>query len=158
MNTPDPDRTANPGLLRPPLIYLVATVSGLLADLLWPWSVPGGVGVKALGVGILIAAIALLVATLKTFRKAATPFPGNQPVRNLIADGPFRFSRNPAYVAFSAITLGIALTLGSFWIMLTLALAIALMNQVVIPREERYLKTLFGERYDDYVQQVRRWI
>ena len=43
-------------------------------------------------------------------------------------------------------------------ILLTLAVALALMSLVVIPREERYLAARFPDEYPPYKDAVRRWL
>jgi protein-S-isoprenylcysteine O-methyltransferase Ste14 len=75
-----------------------------------------------------------------------------------VDSGPYRFSRNPIYVAFSLLQLGIATWIDSVWLLVTLAGAIAVMAIVVIPREERYMTRKFSDRYLDYKRRVRRWV
>ena len=68
------------------------------------------------------------------------------------------FSRNPIYLAFSALQVGIALCVGSLWLLITLVPALALMSLWVIPREERYLEARFSSEYLSYKSSVRRWL
>jgi len=75
----------------------------------------------------------------------------------IVRTGPYRFSRNPIYLAFSLLHLGISLWVNSAWLLSTLALAITVMTYLVIPREERYLERRFGEDYLQYKAVVRRW-
>lgn len=73
--------------------------------------------------------------------------------------GPYRFTRNPMYLGFTCIYLGIALCANSLWPLLALALVVLpLMHWFVIRREERYLERTFGAPYREYRQTVRRWI
>jgi protein-S-isoprenylcysteine O-methyltransferase Ste14 len=58
----------------------------------------------------------------------------------------------------SMLHLGIAIWANSVWLVATLAVAIALMAIVVIPREERYLEDRFGADYLNYKASVRRWL
>ena len=75
---------------------------------------------KSLGIAIVAAAIALFLLSVRTFRTACTPVPGNFPTTTIVRSGPYRFSRNPIYLAFSLFQLGIALWIDSAWILLTL--------------------------------------
>jgi protein-S-isoprenylcysteine O-methyltransferase Ste14 len=75
-----------------------------------------------------------------------------------VRTGPFRYSRNPIYLAFSLLHLGIAIWLNSLWLLATLVVAVALMDFVVIRKEERYLERRFGAEYLDYKASVRRWL
>jgi protein-S-isoprenylcysteine O-methyltransferase Ste14 len=105
-----------------------------------------------------ILAIVLFVLSVRALRAAGTPVPGNQPTTSIVRTGPFRFSRNPIYLSFAVLQLGIALWIGSIWMMATLIPAAALVSSVVVRREERYLENRFGQQYADYRNSVRRWL
>lgn len=148
--------SANVGLARPPVIYLGAIALGVVIQLLWPASlVPSAISMPVGIVGTL-AAVALFVCAVRTFKAAGTPVPGNLPTTTIVGAGPYRFSRNPIYLAFSLLQLAIAVWVNSAWLVVTLLAAVALMSLVVIPREERYLEARFPE-YSPYKASVRRW-
>lgn len=152
------DDVANLGLARPPLIYLSAIVLGMAIHLVWPAPlVPSAIGVPV-GVLVTLAAVALFIHAVRTFRAAGTPVPGNRPTTTIVRAGPYRFSRNPIYLAFSLLQLGLALWVNSLWLMITLVPAVALMSLVVIAREERYLEARFPAEYSSYKASVRRWL
>jgi protein-S-isoprenylcysteine O-methyltransferase Ste14 len=149
---------ANLGIVRPPLVYLTTIVIGSVLEFIWPAAVlPHGFAVP-LGSAIVVAAVVLFFFSAGKFRVAGTPVPGNQPTTAIVRAGPYGFSRNPIYVAFSLLQLGMAAWLDSLWLVATLVAAIALMAMVVIPREERYLEKKFGAEYLDYKAHVRRWL
>jgi protein-S-isoprenylcysteine O-methyltransferase Ste14 len=149
---------ANLGLARPPLVYSSLIVVGAILEYLWrlPF-LPDAIAVP-LGILLVVAAVALFVASVGKFRAAGTPVPGNQPTTAIVRVGPYRLSRNPIYLAFSLLHLGIAIWANSLWLVATLIAAILVMALVVIPREERYLERRFGADYLDYKNSVRRWI
>jgi protein-S-isoprenylcysteine O-methyltransferase Ste14 len=152
------DDVANLGLARPPLIYLIAIVLGIAIHYLWPVPlVPRAIGAPV-GVIVVLAAVALFITSVRTFRAAGTPVPGNRPTTTIVGTGPYRFSRNPIYLAFSLLQLGLAFWVNSLWLLITLVPAVALMSLVVIPREERYLDGRFPAEYSSYKASVRRWI
>jgi protein-S-isoprenylcysteine O-methyltransferase Ste14 len=107
---------------------------------------------------LVAAAVALFVSAVRTFRAAGTPVPGNEPTTTIVRSGPYRLSRNPIYVAFSLLVLGLAVWADTLWLLATLAIALALMAFVVIPREERYLLRRFPDDYARYRASVRRWL
>jgi len=72
--------------------------------------------------------------------------------------GPFRLSRNPLYLAFTALGLSAAVFAGSAWAIGTVVLAVGVMQWVVIPREERYMTQRFRDEYVAYMSSVRRWL
>ena len=148
--------TANRGVLRPPLVYAAAIGSGLLAESAWP--MPLVPGATLLGGAVMLVAVALFFFAVRALRRAGTPVPGDRPTTAIVRSGPYRYSRNPIYLAFSLLQLGIAGWVNSLWLVLTLVPAAALMSLVVIPREERYLKRRFPSEYSAYRAAVRRWL
>jgi protein-S-isoprenylcysteine O-methyltransferase Ste14 len=159
---PDPARplpeAANLGVARPPLVYLGSIALGVIFHLVRPVSLlPRSVSPRLGGPAVLLA-IGLFLFAVRTFRAAGTPVPGNRPTTTIVRTGPYRFSRNPIYLAFSLLQLGIALWVNSLWLVLTLLAAVAVMSLVVIPREERYLEARFPSEYSPYKASVRRWL
>jgi len=84
--------------------------------------------------------------------------PGNEPATAIVKAGPYRFSRNPIYLAFVVFQFGLALLVNSLSLVITLVPAFGLMAFVVIPREERYLMERFPVEYSEYRESVRRWL
>lgn len=156
--TADPPEVANLGLIRPPLVYLASIALGLAVHAVWPAHlVPRFVG-HSLGPIVVVVAVALFVAAVRTFRAAGTAVPGNRPTTAIVRSGPYRVSRNPIYLAFSLFQLGLSLWVNSLGLLAALVPAIALMSLVVIPREERYLEARFPSEYLSYKSAVRRWL
>ena len=153
------DNQDNPGIrVPPPLIYLVPLAAGLVLDrrLHLPF-LPRGVA-RGLGWSLLGGGVTLNAWFLKTIRKADVPIRTDKPVPRLTTEGPFRYSRNPSYLALALIYAGIASLRNSLWAMLLLPPVIMVMQREVIGREERYLERAFGEEYLAYKAQVRRWV
>jgi protein-S-isoprenylcysteine O-methyltransferase Ste14 len=150
----------NPGVIaRPPLLYLSSLILGLaldfaapirLADDPTPQHVAGGL--------LLVAGIGLMTVAMRRFRAAGTNVPTYLPAEALVIAGPYRFSRNPIYVAMTSIYLGIALLLGNGWMLLIAIPLLVTMRYGVVAREERYLEGKFGDPYRDYKRRVRRWL
>jgi protein-S-isoprenylcysteine O-methyltransferase Ste14 len=149
---------ANLGLIRPPFVYLGSIGLGLLVHSFWPVQLlPASVSVP-IGVMVVLVAGALFISAVRTFRKAGTPIPGNRPTTTIVRAGPYGFSRNPIYLAFTLFQVGLAAWVNSLGVLLTLLPALALMVLVVIPREERYLEARFPSEYLPYKRAVRRWL
>src|SRR6266511_4288844 len=99
---------ANRGIIRPPFVYLGAIALGLLLHVAWPVRlVSRAVSVPLGGTAVLVA-VALFLAAVRTFRTAGTPVPGNRPTTTIVRTGPYRCSRNPIYLSFSLLQLGVA--------------------------------------------------
>ena len=146
------------GLVRPPLVYLVSLVTGALIQFARPLPFLPGTLAVPLGVLLVVVAIALFSSSVAKFRSARTPVPARKPTTVIVRTGPYRFSRNPIYLAFSLFQLGIAIWANSLWLVATLVVAVALIHLVVIPKEEQYLERRFGAEYLDYKRSVRRWL
>ncbi len=148
----------NFGLLRPPFVYLGSIALGLVVHFIWPARlVPPSVSTPV-GAIVTLAAVTVFVSAVRTFRAAGTPIPGNRPTTTIVHTGPYRFSRNPIYLAFSLLQLGLCVWVNGLGLLITLIPAVALMSLVVIPREERYLKARFPSEYLAYKASVPRWL
>jgi len=78
---------ANLGLVRPPVVYLVSIGLGVLVHLFWPVPVlPASISML-IGVLLVLAAVALFMSSVRTFRKAGTPVPGNLPTTIIVRTG-----------------------------------------------------------------------
>lgn len=75
----------------------------------------------------------------------------------LLMRGPYRFTRNPMYIAELMLWLGWAIFYGSIIIFIALLVTAPLMDKGVVAREERDLEARFGESYLEYKNRVPRW-
>src|SRR5215510_13478110 len=149
---------ANLGLVRPPLVYLISLAAGAVIQIAMPLPFLPGMLAVPLAAPLIVLAIALVSYSIAKFRAAGTPVPARKPTTVIVRTGPYRFSRNPIYLAFSLLQLGISIWVNSLWLLATLVGAVALMHFVVIPREEQYLERRFGAQYVEYKASVRRWL
>jgi protein-S-isoprenylcysteine O-methyltransferase Ste14 len=157
LRTPTPD-VANVGPLRPPFVYLASIVLGMLLHFVWPARLVSASVSTPLGVVVTLLAVALFVSAVRTLRAAGTPIPGNRPTMAIVRTGPYRFSRNPIYLAFTLFQIGLSFWVNSLALLATLIPVVALMSLIVIPREERYLEARFPSEYLPYKASVRRWL
>jgi protein-S-isoprenylcysteine O-methyltransferase Ste14 len=75
-----------------------------------------------------------------------------------VTSGPYRFTRNPAYVGMALVCAGIAVAASALWVLVPVAVAVAIIDRGVIAREERSLERGFVEEYLRYKRRVRRWL
>ena len=76
---------------------------------------------------------------------------------NLIAKGPYRFSRNPMYVCEQTVLLGWTIYFGSPGVLAGQSVLGGAMRYAVA-REERTLEGRFGDSWRDYASKVPRWV
>ena len=142
----------------PPLIYVAGLVLGLLFGKVLPL-VPFPQTPSRIAALLCVALWAvLMVWSFGLFRRAHTSIIPVKPTTALVVSGPYRFTRNPVYVGFVCLYLGLALWLGIFWAIILLPAVIAVVQYYVIAREEQYLEQKFGKEYLEYKSCVRRWI
>ena len=145
------------GLLRPPIIFLSAILFGIALNYAWPRPFVSS-ALRLLGPLIILCAVLLFALSLREFRAAGTSVRGSERSTTIVRTGPYRFSRNPIYLSFILLVLGLSLWLNDFWLLLTLVPAVGIIAVVVIPREERFLEENFHEQYSSYKAAVRRWL
>jgi protein-S-isoprenylcysteine O-methyltransferase Ste14 len=153
-----PENADNPGVIAPPpLIYVGALIFGLLVGRRFPMSfLPRGVA-RGLGWTLLGGGVLLLGWFERAMRQADTPTNPYKPVERIATEGPFRYTRNPGYLAMTMIYGGITALANTLPAALLLPVVLHVMRRGVIEREERYLEGKFGDEYLNYKARVRRW-
>lgn len=158
MSEPAP---TNPGVhFPPPTLFVVGFLIAVALDRRM-FSLRLGVSRTALLIGgwvLIVAGMLVLLWALLTFARARTAILPSRPARTIVATGPFRYSRNPMYVAFSAIYIGLSLLMSMAWPLLLLPLVLLGLYALVIRREEHYLGHAFRDEYAAYRSRVRRWL
>ena len=147
----------NPGLLRPPLLFLSAILLGVALNWAWPFPFRPPT-LWLLGPLVTICAVMLFLLSFREFRRAGTSVRGSERTSTIVRTGPYRFSRNPIYLAFIIFVLGLSVWLNNLWLLVTLVPAVGLIALVVIRREERFLERNFPDQYASYRAHVRRWL
>ena len=123
--------------------------------------VPPGVYPDAqsfIGRGAIVFGIILMGVSFVMFQKHRTSVVPKRTPNSIITSGPYKYSRNPIYVADAIVLIGYVLTLGSV-ISFVLVPAFAwVIRKRFINGEEVGIRAEFGQAYDDYCQQTRRWL
>jgi protein-S-isoprenylcysteine O-methyltransferase Ste14 len=151
-------------IARPIRFFPAALLVGFVLDrvLPLPFAVPR-IGLvhwisAIIAAALIVIGIALFAAGVRNFSRASTPLPTNQPARVLVTTGIYGWTRNPIYLGFLLMYVGIGIIVHSPWILaLTLPIAVAIRFGVVA-REEAYLERRFGDAYRGYKARVRRWV
>ena len=89
---------------------------------------------------------------------AGTRVETNRPTTTIVANGPFRFTRNPIYIGKLLGQVGLAIGFDNFWMLAMLVPFYLVIRYGVIAREEVYLDHKFAAAYLGYKSRVRRWL
>lgn len=149
----------NPGVIAPPpLIFLFFFLAGYGANRLYPLLLPESIAFIMAGRILVGLSLFIFVGSLVYLKRAKTPVDPYKAPTAIVKGGPFRFTRNPIYLSLSLLYLGISLLTELIWPLLFLPLTLLVMHYGVIIREENYLIRKFGDEYQNYKEDVPRWL
>ncbi|SDQ49387.1 Protein-S-isoprenylcysteine O-methyltransferase Ste14 [Arthrobacter crystallopoietes] len=145
--------------------FAVAPVvaAGVVPWLLTRWQartpLPGGLPARAAGAVLTAGGAAVVIESFMRFAREGlgTPAP-IAPTKYLVVTGPFRYVRNPIYVALLAMILGEALVLGRPKLLAYCAVMAVPVGLFVRLYEEPALERQFGDEYRRYKRNVPGWL
>jgi len=160
MNTTEP-QASSPTLttmkIHPPLLAGALVLITLALHFMLPeertvgWEQFIGLLFVAAGVGVMCFAAAIFTA------RDTTKNPQGDPTAFVVLS-PYTWTRNPMYLGLATTLFGLAIFFGSIVMLLAPVVFFAVIDRMVIPREEETMERLFGQDYRDYMYRVRRWI
>jgi protein-S-isoprenylcysteine O-methyltransferase Ste14 len=144
--------------IMPTTYLLVALLLGVVLHLFFPiirfihgpWNL--------LGLPAIIFGVWINLAADQAFKRAQTTVKPFEDSSTLVQDGVFNFSRNPMYLGFAAILLGVAILLGSLSPFFIVLLFMYLIDVLYIHAEESMLWADFGDEWEQYRLRVRKWL
>ena len=151
----------HPGVIAPPpLIYLGFLLAGwaLMQVFVDPGLGLTAVGRRGVALVLIVAGLVIDGAAAGHFRRLGTRVEPWKPSTVLATGGLYRFSRNPIYVGFALVYVGLAVAMDSLIALALLIPCLVTIDRLVIVREEIYLAARFGEPYAAYRKAVRRWL
>lgn len=149
----------NPGVIAlPPLLYGATFLAALALHWLLPLPVLEQGVAFWLGVALLLVGLGIALWGQGTMRAAGTNVNPSEPTTAIVTGGPFKFSRNPLYVALMLLYLGLSLAVNTWWGFFAVVPLLVVMHHGVVLREERYLERKFSETYQQYRVKVRRYL
>lgn len=142
----------------PPTYMLIAMVAMIIVNFLFPvaiiipspWNL---LGIIPLALGVIINVIADRIfhetnTTVKPFEQSSA----------LITGGVYRISRNPMYLGFVLILIGIAILMRSLAPYGVIPVFLVVMEIIFIRTEEQMLAAKFGTDWIEYKKTTRRWL
>lgn len=112
-----------------------------------------------LGITVFIIGFAIMMICIVSFAEngRGTLSPAD-PTKRLVVTGFYKFSRNPMYVGVTMILIGEVIFFQSIYLGFYLMFVFIGFNIFILFYEEPRLRKDFGEAYNLYCKQVRRWI
>lgn len=154
-----PEHLDSPGVkVPPPAVFAGALLLGLIVGRWLPQVTLPRMESRLVGAVLVVAGFAFGGSARIIFLRRGTSVLPTRPSTAFVVSGPFRVSRNPMYVGFTAAYVGISLLCLSVWPLLLLPLVVLTIRKTAIDREESYLERRFGAEYANYKASVRRWI
>ena len=110
--------------------------------------------------GLLLTFIGFLlgIGAFIEFRRARTTLDPHGSAKQIVTSGIYRFTRNPIYLGFLLMVIGLPLNSGLIWGIVMAPLYMIVMTRLVIEREEAYLEKKFKDQYTSYKSRVKRWL
>ncbi|HEX6137443.1 MAG TPA: isoprenylcysteine carboxylmethyltransferase family protein [Casimicrobiaceae bacterium] len=142
----------------PPVYFLAAIILMALLDRvlpMWRWHWAPG---RWLGAALVVAGLALTIASARLFRHRKTAIKPFAQSSVLVVEGPYRASRNPMYVGLCTVLAGIGLLLESFAPLVVIPIFVWIIRTRFVAAEEQMLEQQFGSAYAAYRARVRRWL
>lgn len=142
----------------PPLLLVASGLAawglGRVYPLAWPGQ--GDLPARIVGLGIGIAGVLLLAWSALTLWRGRTTVRPDRSASALVVEGPYRFRRNPIYIADAMILLGLAELTRNVWLVAAVVPFLLLVTWLAILPEERHLEARFGDEWRAYRERVRR--
>lgn len=142
----------------PPVLLIIAIAFSYFVSILFPMMQftnvslgLGGIALITLGVSLFLWARYILQKHKTTLRPRGKP-------SKLVTRGPYSFSRNPIYLGFLLISIGVTLLFANVLAFVGPIIFFVFISTFVIPFEEDMLSRVFGKSYQTYRQTIRRWI
>lgn len=144
----------------PPILLVAVFVGSVALGYAAPLPWPGENDLMAhlVGRGLGLLGIALLIWAAWTLHRHNTTILPDKAATHLVTDGPYRFRRNPIYIADILILFGLAEITRNIWFVILAVPFALLVTWLAILPEERHLEDQFGDAYRDYKARTRRWI
>jgi protein-S-isoprenylcysteine O-methyltransferase Ste14 len=141
----------------PPTYLLASIIATLLLHLFLPIARIIPAPWNLLGIVILIAGAAVNVLADNLFHQVRTTVRPFEESTTLVTTGLYRFSRNPMYLGFNAVTLA-SMIYTSNWIVIIMGAYSIVIYHYIILGEEKFLAERFGEQYSAFRRNVRRYL
>jgi protein-S-isoprenylcysteine O-methyltransferase Ste14 len=151
------DRPNISPMVHPPLVALMFIVIAYFLGRILPLPFSAPAILRYTGLVLSFVGFLLGIGAFLEFRRARTTLDPHGSAKELVTSGIYRFTRNPIYLGFLLMVIGLPLNSGLYWGIGVAPFYVFLMYHLVIQHEEVYLEKKFGKIYISYTSRVRRW-
>lgn len=152
------DRPNISPMVHPPIIALLCIVIAYFLGRFAPLPFSAPLVFRYIGLALTFVGFLLGIAAFLEFKKAHTTLDPHGSVKQVVTSGIYGFTRNPIYLGFLLMVVGLPLNSGLYWGFILAPFYIFTMNRLIIQHEEAYLEKKFGKAYTSYTSRVRRWL
>ena len=141
-----------------PVLTILHLILAILLRRLLPLPIAVPAFIQWLGLVVAALGFVLGVLALREFQRARAAYDPKKAASSFVTTGIYHYTRNPVYLGFVLILIGLALSMGTYWgIVLAWPLTV-FMNNLVVKPEEINLERRFKNQFLEYKARVRRWL
>ena len=145
-------------ILVPPLLLILSIIGMIGLNRFGPQTYWLDAPLDNIGYVIIALGVLIPVWAARIFRKRETNIIPYRDPDKIVTEGPFKVSRNPMYLGMLLVLVGVAIKLGTLESFVFVLLFFAVANWWYIPFEEERMSEIFGDQFDTYKKNVRRWL
>lgn len=116
------------------------------------------IGLRMLGGAIGIAGVVVFIVSMTTMRDSWRAGVSQSEKTELVTSGIYRYSRNPAFLGFDLVYVGILMMFFNWALFAASLFAAVMLHLQIVNVEEEFLLASFGNDYLAYQKQVRRYL
>ena len=137
---------------------IVVIILSFLLELIVRWNIINIPQIPISDAASNISFVVAIILTISLYVWGSISLPEEKKGKKLVTTGAYRFIRHPHYASFlNFFVIGMALYFKSYGIVVADLILIYLCGQIV-DKEERYLKRLFGKKYEKYRARTKKFV
>eukprot|EP01083_Nonionella_stella_P065307 171001_1 len=146
----------------PVIVYILAIASGIFLQFCFPIPALGfrihPYAIFGLGYGGVSFFFVIHIWNWQLFSTDGQSMTTTSATTRVIKGGPYKYSRNPEYMAFTCLIVGLSFVLESYWMAAVALPTFGLVHFLVVLPEERYLAKKFTANYLSYKNRTPRYL
>lgn len=115
-------------------------------------------GTKKIELTMKVATLSVPIAEVLTMKDSWRAGVSETDKTELVTDGIYQISRNPAFLGFDLVYIGILLLFFNWILVLFSVFAMVMFHLQIVKVEEKFLVSVFGEDYAQYKKTVNRYL